>query len=396
MSTIAFSSQLAAIPALRFIDAQAAGLFIEALHFLRRYEETSSKPFLEHAQAALEKSLTISPRELLPKFYLGITKSVLGEEDQKDAIRIFKEFGKSDIFFLRTAAKYNLVAAYVETYNLDRFRESIIDLDALSKELTKEGIPLGQTGLVRALWECCGDKRVRVEPLYYLTEVTRDYLSIHLEIWKPRWKKKSEKEVRTQAIQMRKTLAARGAALKSHDRFLGGQRGEIWAWHWNNLGIVDAALAAIARRNNCGDLDTLAASAEKYFDEAHNADPNFGSSRANLALLYFEIRADYGEAIERFEEVSLGLEASDLAHFRLGQLYTIEQNREKAVAHFKALKSMKKWDVDIDDWPKTRRAVAEELIKWNQPDVARLLLSALLLENQGDAELRDRIKALDQ
>ncbi|RXT19606.1 hypothetical protein B5P46_25190 [Rhizobium leguminosarum] len=396
MSTVAFSSQLSAIPELKFVDGRAAGLFVEALHLLRRYEETSTKHFLELAQAALEKSLTISPRELLPKFYLGITKSVLGEQDQKDAIRIFKEFSKSDIFFLRTAAKYNLAAAYVETYNLDRFPETIVELDALSKELTKDGIPLGQSGFVRALWECCGDQRVRVEPLYYLAEVTRDYLLIHLKIWRPRWKKKAEKEVREHVTQMLETLKGREAALKSHDQFLGGQRGEIWAWHRNNIGIIHAALAAIARRNNCSDIDAQADSAEMYFDLAHKSDPNFGSSRANLARLYFEIRANYGEAIQLFEEVSVGLEASDLAHFCLGQLYTIEQNQEKATEHFKSLKSMKEWGVDIDDWPAIRRKVAENLVKWNQTDAALLLLGKLLLENQADTELRNRIKALEQ
>ncbi|MEX2746237.1 tetratricopeptide repeat protein [Rhizobium mongolense] len=398
MSTVGFSSQLSAtaIPQLKFVDGRAAGLFVEALHLLRRYEETSSKHFLEDAQAALEKSLTISPRELLPKFYLGITKSVLGQEDQKAAIRIFKEFSKSDLFFLRTAAKYNLAAAYVETYNLDRFPEAIDDLEELSKELTKEGIPLGQTGFVRALWECCGDQRVRVEPLYYLAEVTRDYLLIHLKIWEPRWKKKAEKEVREQAKQMHEILTARGAALKKHDKFLGGQRGEIWAWHLNNFGIIHAALAAIARRSNCSDIDAHANDAEEYFDQAHKFDPNFGSSRANLARLYLEVRANYEKAIQLFEEVSLGLEASDLAHFCLGQLHTIAQNREKAIEHFRSLKSPKEWGIDLDDWPAIRRDVAENLIKWNQTDAALLLLGKLLLENQADTELRNRIKALEQ
>ncbi|MFA1623295.1 hypothetical protein ACDY96_10790 [Rhizobium mongolense] len=398
MSTVGFSSQLSAtaIPQLKFVDGRAAGLFVEALHLLRRYEETSSRHFLEEAQAALEKSLTISPRELLPKFYLGITKSVLGQEDQKDAIRIFKEFSKSDLFFLRTAAKYNLAAAYVETYNLNRFPKAIDDLEELSTELTTKGIPLGQKGFVRALWEFCGDQRVRVEPLYYLAQVTRDYLLIHLKIWQPRWKEKVADKVREQSIQMLKTLAAREATLKRHDQFLGGQRGEIWAWHLNNIGIIHSALAAIARRGNCSDIDKHADNAEKYFDRAHKSDPNFGSSRANLARLYFEVRANYEKAIQLFEEVSLGLEASDLAHFCLGQLHTIAQNREEAIEHFKLLKTPKEWGIDLDDWPAIRRGVADNLIKWNQTDAALLLLGKLLLENQADTELRNRIRALEQ
>ncbi|MBB2708412.1 hypothetical protein N2597_22585 (plasmid) [Rhizobium sophoriradicis] len=396
MSTVAFSSQLSVVPELKFGDGRAAGLFVEALHLLRRYEETSSKHFLEDAQAALEKSLRFSPRELLPKFYLGITKSVLGELDQKDAIRIFRDFSKSDIFSLRTAAKYNLAAAYVETYNLNRFPPAIGELDKLLQELKREGIPLGQAKFVRALWERCGDQRARVEPLYYLAEVTRDFLLIHLDIWKPRWKRHAAAEVRRQGEQMLKALKVREAALKRHEKFLGGQRCEIWAWHWNNVGIVYAALAAVARRSNDTGVDAKADNAERCFDLAHKSDPNFGSSRANLARLYFEIRGNYEKAIQLFEEVSLGLEAPDLAHFCLGKLHTIAQNREKAIDHFKSSKSIKTWGVDIDDWTAIRRQVAENLIRWNQTDVAILLLNSLLLENQADTELRERIRDLEQ
>lgn len=394
MSTLTLSSQLSAVPELKFSDSRAAGLFVEALHLLRRYEQTSSKHFLETAQTVLEESLKISPRELLPKFYLGITKSVLGDLDQREPIHIFREFSESDIFPLKAAAQYNLAAAYVETYNRKRYPEAIRILKTLLRELKLKGVPLGQHNSVRRLLEYFGDRRIRIEQLFYQSLETRDYMWIHLHIWDSRWTSHADK-ISAKADRVIERLKAREAGLKKHERFLGSQRGEIWAWHWNNMGMIEESRAAIARRTNV-DPEPAAREAEKCFDAARKSDPSFESSRGNLARLYFEIRGNFQKAIQLFEQVALGAEDTVYAHFSLGQLYTIEQDREKAIYHFKFSKHIKDWGIDADDWVAVRRSVADDLETCWRIDTALLLLGKLLLENPLDTKLRGKIKHLQE
>jgi len=394
MSTLTLSPQLSASAELKLSNNHSAGLFVEAMQLIRRYEETSSRDLLENAAAVLKKCMAASPQDALPRFYFGITQSALGDMNQEVAIPVFKEFSRSEDFPLRAAATYNLAAAYVETYDSDRFREGIQLLDHLLEELREEGVPLGQGERMRRLRErFAGDRRIRVEQLYYQSTETREYFYIDLHVWRLRWGAVIV-QIETAARQVLKKLAERHTRIMKHERFLGRQRAEIWAWHWNNEGLVRETLAALAKRN--GDQSAAlreATLAEHLYCRAADEDPSFGSSLSNLGRVKFEIIGDVEGAIEIFQKViASGVEDLSYAHYYLGQLYTIKREPILALEHFLQAPDIVRPEKMTPDWVGARRFVANNLKKWNQPDAALGLFTELAVEFPADETLRREVE----
>ncbi|MDW9484073.1 MULTISPECIES: hypothetical protein [Sinorhizobium] len=395
MSTFTLSPQLSASAELKLSNSRSAGLFVEAMQLIRRYEETSSRDLLESAAAVLKKCIAAGPQDALPRFYFGITQSALGDLNQEVAIPVFKEFSRSKEFPLRAAATYNLAAAYVETYDPELFREGIRLLDDLLKELREKGVPLGQSERVRGLRErFAGDRRIRVEQLYYQSEETRDYFHIHLHVWKPRWDYRIE-QIETAAYHALQKLAARRGRIKKHERFLGRQRAEIWAWHWNNVGSVYEVLAALAKRTgNRRAAMSQAELAEDAFRRARDEDPSFGSSLPNLGRMKFEILGDVDGAIEIFEKVAAGVEDTTYADFCLGQLYSVKREPMLALEHFLKAPDLIRPEKITPDWVGARLFIAKELKRWHQRDAALSLFTELANEFPADEELRHEVEDL--
>ena len=398
MSTITLSPQLSASPELRLSNSRSAALFVEAMQLIRRYEETSARDMLEGAQKVLKDCVAASPYDALPRFYLGITHSVLGDLDQEEAISVFEEFKESKIFSLRAAATYNLAAAYVETYDPERFRKGIRLLNNLLNDLHQVGAPLGQyewiRGLLRRFGRFLGAPRVRVEQLFYQSEETRDYFRIHLDLWKPRWDGKVE-QIEAEADCMLQELEARRERIRRHEGFLGRQRAQIWAWHWNNVGSVHEVRAALAKRIK----DQERASCEAYLAEtaylkAVDEDPSFGSSLPNLGRLKFEIFGDVDAAIEAFEEVVGGVEDTEYAHYYFGQLYSVKRDKGLAMEHFLKAPSLVRNEWIMPDWASVRRFVAGKLNSWHQHQAALDLLEELANESPDDEGLHRKIEEL--
>ncbi|OED00949.1 hypothetical protein [Rhizobium sp. YK2] len=395
MSAFTLSPQLSAYPELKLSNSRSAGLFVEAMQLIRRYEETSSRDLLESAAAVLKKCMAASPQDALPRFYFGITQSALGDMNQEIAIPVFKEFSRSKEFPLRAAATYNLAAAYVETYDSALFREGIHLLDDLLKELREKGVPLGQNERVRGLRERFGgNHRIRIEQLYYQSEETRDYFHIHLHVWRPRWDYRIE-QIETAAYHALKKLATRRGRIHKHERFLGPQRAEIWAWHWNNVGSVHEVLAALAKRTgNRHAAINEAQLAEDAYYRAVDQVPSFGSSLPNLGRMKLEILGDVDGAVEIFQKVAAGVEDTTYAHFCLGQLYTIKRQPIMALEHFLKAPDITKPEKMTPDWAGARRFVARELKKWCQREAALGLFTELANEFPADEALRHEVEDL--
>lgn len=396
MSTLTLSPQLSASAELKLSNSRSAGLFVEAMQLIRRYEETSSRDLLENAAAVLKKCMAASPQDALPRFYFGITQSALGDLNQELAIPVFKEFSRSKEFSLRAAATYNLAAAYVETYDPELFREGIRLLDDLLKELREKGVPLGQGERVRGLRErFAGDRRIRVEQLYYQSEEMRDYLHIDLHVWRPRWDDRVV-QIETAADHALKKLAKRRSRIKKHERFLGRQRSEIWAWHWNNEGSVHEVFAALAKRKGTRSAALSEAKlAEDAYRRAADADPSFVSSLPNLGRMKFEILGEVDGAIEIFQKViSVGVEDMSYSHFYLGQLYTVKRQPIFALEHFLKAPDLIRPEKMTPDWVGARRFMAKELKRWHQRDAALSLFTELANEFPADEELRREVEDL--
>lgn len=397
MNTLALSPRLpTASDSFKLSDGRSVRWFVEALQLFRRFDETSSKDALREARKLLQQCVEAYPQDLLPSFYLAIADSVLGDMDQDAAIATFERFSHSDQFEVRAAAEYNLAAAYVEEYDLDRFPEAIALLDKLIADLKKLGAPIGISGWFKSIRDRFSSRRTRVEQLYYQALETRAYVRIHMKVWEPRWRSPAPADLEEEAQTALSALEARAKAMVRHQRLLGDQGPEIWAWHWNNIGSIKEALAAHARRK--GDAAAAAAFADEAdaaYRRALDADPGFGSARSNLGRLHLEVTEKLDEAAKAFLETLAGAEDTDYTYYNLGLVRTLQKDQDEAVTALLKAPEMLKRRAQVATWTGARKILIKELRKWGRDAEALELLRQLAGEDPDDDDVRRHIAELE-
>jgi tetratricopeptide (TPR) repeat protein len=397
MSTLALSPRLpTASDRLKLTDGRCVRWFVEALQLFRRFDETSSKEALRDAKKILQRCVDIYPQDLLPRFYLAIAESVLGDMDQYQAIDIFERFSQSDQFEVRAAAEYNLAAAYIETYDLDLYPKAETILDQLVEDLQRRGAPIGIPNWLVRIYAIFSGRRVRVEQLYYQALEARTYLRVHVKIWHPRWQTEASTSLEMLAQETLTELEGRRKAIEKHGRFLGQQRPEIWAWHWNNVGAINEALAARALR--LGDetgASALAAEAKEAYDFALRADPRFGSAKSNLGRLYLEVIRDLDKATKVLRETLEGVEDTDYTYYNLGLVQTLQGDRERAIEYFQHAPEMLRRRGQDATWTGARKMLIYELRRWGRAAEALQLLRELAKEDSHDENVLRQIRELE-
>lgn len=398
MNTLALSPRLSTTSdSLKLSDGRSVRWFVEALQLFRRFDETASKDILRSARTLLQQCVDAYPQDLLPSFYLAIADSILGDMNQDAAIAIFEQFSHSAVFEVRAAAEYNLAAAYIEQYIVKRFPDAAAILDKLIIDLTTLGAPIGISSWRKWLYDKLSSRHTRVEQLYYQAIETRCYLRAHLDVWEPRWKIPAPAELEAKAKAALRDLTVREKMMTKHRRFLGDQEAEIWAWHWNNVGVIEEGLAAHARRAGAeaSKVDALAGKAEAAYQRALEADPRFSSAKANLGRLYFEIMGKLDEAAEILTEALTGSEDIDYSYYNLGLVRTLQSNESEAVAAFLKAPEMLKRRGQVATWIGARKILIKELEKWGRSAEALALLRQLAAEDPEDDDVRRHVAELE-
>lgn len=393
MTAVALSPRLAvSSDEFKLTDSRCVRWFLEALQLLRRFDETASRDSLQEAAKLLEQCVNHYPMDLLPKFYFGIAHRILGDMDQDEVIELFREFSTSQRFEVRAAATYNLAAAYIETYKDELFEEGKILLEGLTTELREHGTPIGRWAWLHDLLAFIGVKKIRVEQLYYQSLETRDYFDIHLNLWEKRWSGDAP-TLRERAKVMRTRLDNRIKYLDRDEAFLGEQKIEIWAWHWNNLGFIEESLAAVDLRDRKIDPAGPQRAIEAYH-RALEINPRFDSARSNLGRLHFELTRNLEAAIDIFTKALKGVEDVNYNNYWLGVIWTLRRDQKKALAHFKKAPSMLERRKQAPTWTGARKILVYELIKAHRYAEALNLLRELEKEHGRDDYVREKIAEL--
>jgi tetratricopeptide (TPR) repeat protein len=392
MNTLALSPRLtASSDSLKLSDGRCVRWFVEALQLLRRFDETTSKDALGDARTLLQKCVDHYPQDLLPKFYLAIAESVLGDLVQNRAIPLFEACSRSDQFEMSAAAKYNLAAAYIETYDVNCYEKAVSLLDELIGELQKYGAPMGIPNWLVPVQALFSGRRIRVEQLYYQALEVRTYA--RLRIWDPQPMRgnKSLKELGEESLA---ELEQRRAVLEKRQKYLDGQRSEIWAWNWNTTGGINRVFGVSARQAGNARLALqLSDKAVEAYLLAIKNDPSFSSARVNLGRINLE-QGRKVDAEKFLLEALEGVEDIDYANFNLGLLYTWEGKKEPALRHFAEAPIMLKRENQDLTWVGARMTLSKLLIDWGHAAEAQALLAELAQENRRSAGLRQTIEDL--
>lgn len=380
--------------AIKLSDERCVRWFVEALQLLQRFDQTASRETLKSASSLLSKCMESYPNDQLPKFYFGITSMVLDDMDQRAAISVFGEFRESDVFEVRTAATYNLVLAYIETYDYNLFTKAQDIMTQLVRDLLKHGAPIGRGRFGDVLAQILGKRKTHIEQLYYQSMEVSSYLDIHLNAWSDRWYGATD-ELENKAKGYLSTLDQYRSDIERHSYFLPDERAEIWAWHWNNVGSIQETLAAIAlRSDDRRKKEEHLSKAKVAYGNAIKEVPTWDSARANLGRLCLEIAADEDLASEQFHRVLDGAEDQDYAQYNLGLIETLRGDSEKAVEHMKKAPIMLGRRGRSANWVGARKMLAYELTKWRRQADALELLEGLMAEYPDDQQVRDQIEEL--
>ena len=158
-------------------------LFSDGVVALNDYEQTTKASALERAKEHLELCVESFPEDVLPRFYLGLVASLLGDMNQDEAIKLFKSVETSRIESIRLPAKYNLAATFIERYDSKGFDEAERLLDEVVTELLLKRKST-QIPVWRRLLRC--SRPTEVDELLFQAWAVLLYVKVHKYLWKER------------------------------------------------------------------------------------------------------------------------------------------------------------------------------------------------------------------
>jgi tetratricopeptide (TPR) repeat protein len=295
-------------PLKQFTEANSFRLCTEGLRALELFERQASPDQLRIAESKLEECVRLYPGDVIPKFYLGTVKTLMGYSGLDKAVELLKEVAQTGSDDLRAAAQFNLAVAYIERYN----REGFAKADQILSKLTTD--PSAATGTRRRMiW------LARVNQLYIRADLT----------WRAARKMATPEDI---------GLAETAPALREEfqrfktdlDKSQFATDADILADYWNALGTLSEAQAYFDQ----GRKSAFAGEALQDYLTALQYKVNWVDATSNLARFYQEVLDDPKRAEELWNKVLTTLPDYQYAYYNLGRLEQSRGNLSLAREHF--------------------------------------------------------------
>jgi tetratricopeptide (TPR) repeat protein len=119
----------------RFTSTESFQLFAQGLESLQAYESNAAHEKLDGAEIKLQACVSKYPHDVLPRFYLGVVKTLRGYAGLDEAIREFEYVLKSGIEELVPDAMFNLAVAHIERYTPADFQKASELLEETRREI---------------------------------------------------------------------------------------------------------------------------------------------------------------------------------------------------------------------------------------------------------------------
>jgi tetratricopeptide (TPR) repeat protein len=354
---------------LQFSDPKSFQLVVTGLKYLRDYERNAKPETLSRATDELARGMRMFPKDVAPKFYLGVAKAISGAAGAKEAVSLLSEVDRLNLEPIRLLVKYNLAAATVETYDENRYGEA----RELLKEVEREA-PANPTESNQAL-------HLQAQVLLIYMDIRR----LRPERLKIGGMSPQERAQNGPAIHTFKAdvMEIRSRLEKLGDEFdrqnvAEHERVGILAEFWNNMGILEWYLAIpeapgeFTRRTQ--GMKALA-SFEKSLQYRHGWPP----PRSNIAMVYEEILGDDARAKEIWLSILKTEPSHAFAKERLGDLAMKRpETIRDADKQIKAWEEAAAWFRESGGRGATLKLANVLLEKLNRPEEARETLQALL------------------
>jgi len=286
----------------QFSNSESFRLCTEGLQALERFERRASRSDLELAENRLGECVRLYPGDILPKFYLGSVKTLVGYRGLGEAVTLLSEVAERGRGDLKASAQYNLAVARIEQYESESAKLAKDLLAPLAEQQPNESW---------VKWSA------RVNLLYLRAE----------EVWKQRKSKSPDPAV----------FASISSLVSEFERFDDEVQGsafrydaDILADYWNALGTLFEARAWLTESGG----GEFADQARKAYEKALGLKSDWVAATSNLARLYQERFNDPETARRLWQEVLKVRPDDEYAHYNLGLIDLQAGNREKAREHF--------------------------------------------------------------
>ena len=322
------------------------------------------------------------PNDVLPRFYLGVAKSLTGYGGIREAESHLRKVLESRVESLRLTAMYNLAATFIEAYTSESFHRAQILLEDLIGELRKKRSNVSVYGaLLTKLRRRRYDAR---DELLFQAWAVLLYSQIHGTLWAKRDTGSLE--------ELASDIAARKQGLdqfKAEFDEAGGEQipgsREIFADYANDWGMYEWSLASLHRTTDSAESRRRGEAAVKWFDEALSKKPNWPPARANKAGVYEEVLGDDDKAIELWTELTRGLAQAEFACYNLGKIYAKKKEYRRAVEW------LEKADPIPGAEPERARILQEHL---GSPAEARAIWEAILKNDPNNQAAHNALREL--
>jgi tetratricopeptide (TPR) repeat protein len=324
-----------------FTNSESFRLCTEGLQALERFERQASRTDLEIAESQLGHCVRRYPTDMVPKFYLGSVKTLVGYRGLDEAIMLLTDVVERGPADLKPAAQYNLAVAHIERYDDLSFERAETILEGLAANASRAG------------------KSIRL--LTWSARVNLLYIRAH-RIWEHRDLRTADDRAAVKLVPgLERAMEEFREELEQSD-FKNDR--DILADYWNALGTLRETQARFSRdpkqREDFGRL------AKDAFGLALESKNDWLDAKSNLARLYYEVIKDPETSRKLWAEVLQVRPDDHYAHYNLGWIDLDEGKREEARDHFRkaapeivgakvALEML-----DQEDDPRTIREVVDQ------------------------------------
>lgn len=371
------------------------------------YERNAAPGALDVATERLSTCVQRYPADLLPRFYLGIAKSLTGYRGVAEAIEQFRYIEATGVEALRLTTQYNLAAAYIEKYTPEGFAYAEHLLSELVGELKRQGDLKPKPSWLR-LVTGRSDEPHRVAELLFQAWAVLLFVQTRQKLWIHRTRKRgAEVDKAVENLKEQFGEFERDFTKAGGEQIIPGAE-DIRADFWNGKGLwnesqawfqwpaAETAAATgglrvedVAMGGGLGIVESLARkhadAAVECFQQALRYKHRWPPAMANLGRVYATLLGEMDRAIDLFTQLTRGSAQVEYSNYCLGVICVGREDYEAAVGFFEKAAPIP------EAWPHRARI----LQTLGRPEEARAIWEQVLAEDPSDQEAAAAIAKLD-
>jgi len=254
--------------------------------------------------------VTRFPKDVLPRFYYGVVKTLRGYDGLDEAIEQFNFVLRSQADDLVADAKYNLAVAHIERYSA---HDAEVAMDLLRE--TRDEVAKREKSS-RA-------KDPKLETLRLQALILEAYLYVQENVWYP-----SSEEVFQVAEQLLTSFWAdynRSVVVDNARRDLLADYYNTWGYYWNGR----------AKGSEGSGRTLFAEKAKADYERALGYKQEWIPAKSNLARLYQDFLHDQNTAKRLWQEILQVRPNDHFTLYLLGQIHEAEGAYAPAIGSYK-------------------------------------------------------------